>query len=209
MFWRATICITALLWAASAVHADQQAAQDSVDYLAGETKLRPVYRFEHSRVTQPNSVTTGRDLLLDGAAFDTEQSLDYQPVLNTYDAAIAYPVLTRGVNLDLGVNIKFFDGRVQSDDVALSGQNLQTAVPMLYANALVDLPLGLEAGFEGSYSDIDQNLLSDYRAKIRYSLDSGFGFQGGWQHHRIQLGEQSGQLNFTHEGPFFDLFYNF
>ena len=211
MIWRILIGVGALLLGAQWSIAAEYTSPASVDYLVPEKRFAPVYRFQQLRMVQLNSASGDRDLLLDGAAFDTGEMPEYQSVLNQYDAAIAYPVLSRGVNLDLGVNFRFYDGRLAANDESASYRNnLRTAIPMLYANALVDLPFqGFAAGVEGSYSDLDQNLLSDYRAKIRYSLDGGFGFEGGWQSQRIQLGNDGNGLNFVHEGPFLDLFYNF
>ena len=152
------------------------------------------------------------DLLFGPQASADRDSFSKNNFLNTYDAAIAYPVWKRGIALDVGVNIKVIDGQLYAARSEQKGvRNFRAAIPMIYATALFDLPfMGLEAGFEGSYSELDTRLLSDYRAKLRYSMDNGLGIEGGWHHQQIRLDESSeGDFSYEHNGPFVDLFLRF
>ncbi len=104
--------------------------------------------------------------------------------LRQYDAALSYPLVKKGMNFDLGLNIRFIDGQAVSY-IAGSQQrhNFREAVPMFYAAALFDLPFkGLSAGFVGRHSDSLINPSFDYKARLSYEWAGGLGLEGGWQH---------------------------
>ncbi len=190
---------------ATGAHAAGEPA--AVDYLTGDPTGQLTFRFQHQRFTD----TPDGDISL---AYGEDGSFQNRSLINAYDAAIAYPVWSRGVNVDLGLNIRVFDGQLMGngEDDALALRNFRAAIPMIYATALFDLPFeGLKAGIEGSYGSYDTgSLLTDYRARIQYSLDNGLGIEGGWRRQEIRL-DNAGQGDFIyeHSGAFVDFYMNF
>ncbi|HEB60026.1 MAG TPA: hypothetical protein ENJ01_12445 [Gammaproteobacteria bacterium] len=177
-----------------------------VDYLAApQAESQFSFHFQHQRFS---------DALVGDAdyGYGADGTFQNRSLLNAYDAAIAYPVWSRGVNVDLGLNIRVLDGQLLgSGDEAYALRNFRAAIPMIYATALFDLPFeGLKAGFQGSYGGYDTGLLSDYRARIQYSLDNGLGIEGGWRRQQIRL-DDSGQGDFIyeHNGAFLDFYMHF
>lgn len=131
--------------------------------------------------------------------------------LKQYDATFYYPFRRQGMNLDLGVNIKYIDGRQLSldEDDKRQVTNFSAAIPMIYATALFDLPFkGLSAGFEGSL-DYDNTQVFDYKAKFAYEWERGLGLQGGWQHQQLSLDNASTEPDYELKGPFLDIFLRF
>ncbi len=114
MILRIFIGIGALFLGASWAMAEEYTLPASVDYLAPQKRFSSAYRVQQYRMQ--GAEAGGRDLLLNGARFDTGEAPESQAVLRQYDAAIAYPVMDRWMNLDLGVNFRFYDGQVSGSD---------------------------------------------------------------------------------------------
>ncbi len=105
--------------------------------------------------------------------------------LRQYDAALSLsPIMKKGINVDLGLNIRFIDGNaVFSENGQQQRHNFRAAIPMFYAAALFNLPFkGLSAGFVGRHSNSMSNPSFDYKAKLSYEWVGGLGLEGGWQH---------------------------
>ncbi len=128
--------------------------------------------------------------------------------LQQYDAALSYAVVKKGMNLDLGLNIRFFDGNTFYHRSSRQPQhNFRDAVPMFYAAALFELPFeGLSAGFVGRHSDSLINPSFDYKAKLSYQWAGGLGLEGGWQHQQYANDQlNSLQNSLDAKGVFLDL----
>ena len=132
--------------------------------------------------------------------------------LRQHDAALSFPVVNKGLNLDLGLNIRFINGSVASyADGQQQRRNFSKAIPMFYAAALFDLPFrGLSAGFVGRHSDSLINPSFDYRAKLSYEWAGGLGLEGGWQHQQYATDEVNRLQNKpVSKGLFLDLHLRF
>lgn len=150
----------------------------------------------------------GRDLIT-----PEFQSLSTAPgtQFEQYDARIVYPMTGKGMKFDVGLNLRYIQGVASRQ---LDGQTNRTllneTITALYASALFDLPFkGMSAGIEGSHTGITDQI-QDYRAKLQYRWTSGLGVQGGWQHQQMSLDatDEAGS-QFTSQGPFLDLNWNF
>ncbi|MFO7603437.1 MAG: hypothetical protein R6X06_06445 [Gammaproteobacteria bacterium] len=138
--------------------------------------------------------------------------------LKRYDAAWLYPVSSSaGMNLNLGVNLRHFDGQlsVESGEGRVL-QSYRSTVPMLYASALFDLPFkGLSARMDGGSKILNvewDNLFTnfDYKAALRYDWENGLGLEGGWQQRQWQLDDVGRDDNrLESRGLFLDLKYQF
>lgn len=158
--------------------------------------------------------------LLDDDSLSSLQTSVHQPLLNEtrldqYDATLYYPLGSEGMSFDLGLNMKYIQGQtslVQGGQRQL--RNFSAAIPMIYATALFDLPFeGFSAGFEGKHHlGLDGNALTgfDYKAKLKYEWNEGFGLQGGWQHQQYSLdNEDQTSTDFENKGPFLDFYLRF
>lgn len=146
---------------------------------------------------------------------DPGQLLRNETLLDQYDATFYYPLGSKGMSFDLGFNLKYIDGQAS---FVQEGQrhirNFSAALPMLSASALFDLPFkGLTAGFEGKHYvelENDNNKGFDYKAKLGYEWDQGFGLQGGWQHQQFSLDNaDQTTTDFENKGPFLDFYLRF
>lgn len=165
---------------------------------------------------------TGKDKyqLLDDDSLTGFQTSLQRPLLNEtrldqYDATLYYPLGEQGMSFDLGFNMKYIKGQASYlRDGQHQLRNFSAAIPMVYATALFDLPFeGLSAGFEGKHRlRLEGNTLSgfDYKAKLQYEWNEGFGLQGGWQHQQYSLdNEDKTTTDFENKGPFLDFYFRF
>ncbi len=131
--------------------------------------------------------------------------------IDQFDARILYPLTGKGLQLGVGLNIRYIQGISNwSVDGAQQKTRLYDTIPALHARALFDLPFqGLSAGLEGSHTGIS-NQLFDYRAQLRYEWANGLGLQGGWQHQQMSLDlSEDANTTFSSEGPYLDLNWRF
>ena len=172
-----------------------------------EDPLQLGIRFDYFTVAAAQQPLLRGDILLPDLA--QHHRPVQQNITREYDATFFYPLKKSGVNLDLGVNIRFLNGH--STNEKGESYRFQQTLPMFYAAMLFDLPFkGLSAGFEGRHMDLDSDLAYEYRAKLRYQWGDSLGIQGGWQHQLLEL-EQFRNITgeFENEGPYLDVYMNF
>ena len=177
---------------------------------AQQKVLMPSFQF------QQQTINLGSGYDRHGVVSDSHLQLNdtgntTQGHVNQYDTTITYPLGQRdnAVNFDLGVNIRFIEGDIKNQDVE-KAQNLNMAMPMLHARALFNLPFkGLTATVGGSHIEYDSYRAYDYKAKLNYSWNNGFGLEGGWQHQQFSIDGNDYQTHFETEGPYLDLKYRF
>ena len=181
---------------------------------AADALFQPQFMFKHQTISAGNPYADEK--------FWRDENVSRQNVLidknnpsvgkmNQFDATISYPFTRRdAVNLDLGVNIRVIDGDFSSQSQTEGSHHFYTAFPMLYANALFNLPYdGLQASIGASHLEYDQYYALDYKAKLSYTWSSGFGLEGGWQHQQFSIDNNDIQAQFENKGPFLDFKYRF
>lgn len=170
--------------------------------------LLPNFRFQYNKVSMSGDANT--NVTFGGTTYNGKVNSDTK--MDQFDATMYYQVLDNWVNLDLGLNIRYLDGNVTlTDSTNQTSKRFSATLPMLYAAALFNLPFtGLSAGIEGSRLQYDNNLVSDYKAKVRYEWASGLGMEGGWRHQQYKLDNASSVYSDINlKGPFLDLYYHF
>lgn len=179
--------------------------------------------FEHPVPMLPNikfqgydlsssSSTSGSTVIFKGETYsgNINSNLD----LSHNDIALYYKLLDNWVNLDLGLDLKMFDGRVSIvDDVnpVASSIPVDETIPMLYLSARFDLPFtGLYVGADIHPFSIGDSTAEDSTLKIGYQSKAGLGIEGGFKTFSLEL-EDANKLNtnLEYDGIYFNGFYNF
>ncbi len=159
-----------------------------------------VLTLEHPIPLLPN--IRYQSIELDSSGFSSSSSFIYegQPYVGTVnstfdlshdDIVLYYEVLDNWINLDIGLDIKVFDGKVTLDD----GGNFESVpidetIPLLYLSARFDLPFsGFYIGADISGASIDDNTLEDTSFILGYESDSGLGFEGGYKKFSLELND--------------------
>lgn len=140
---------------------------------------------------------------------DKDNALSGQ--LEQYDATFSYPFTPRDtINFDLGINIRFIDADLIQAETQKPSHNLNTAIPMFYANAIFGLPYeGLSASLGASHIEYERYYAFDYKAKLSYQWQNGFGMEGGWQHQQLSIDSTDFQTQIENQGLFLDFKYRF
>lgn len=150
------------------------------------------------------SVPGGQSVFLD-------KSSKLSGSLKQYDATFSYPFTPREtINFDFGINLRFIDANLTRTESEQTSHSLNTALPMFYANAEFGLPYdGLSASLGASHVEYEKYYAYDYRAKLSYQWQNGFGMEGGWQHQALSIDGSDLQADIENEGLFLDFKYRF
>ena len=144
-------------------------------------------------------------------AFNTTTTIN----LDHSEIALYYEIIDVGVDFDLGLNVKIFDGEAtltENTTPSTTTEKLDFTIPMLYASLNVPLPLtGLSIGVEGSMISYDGNSLTDYLARIRYTTDFNLGIEAGLRTFDLTIEDTTDQTygNIEVSGPYVSLFLYF
>lgn len=157
-----------------------------------------------SNVTNP--------IIFDGTSYtgNINSTLD----LSHQDIVLYYELLDNWINLDLGLDLKMFDGKVSiSDDTDPSGRSIDVdeTVPMLYLAARFDLPLtGFYVGANFQQLSIGDSSAEDSTVMIGYESKIGLGIEGGFKTFTLDLEDvNSLNTNLEYDGLFLNGYFHF
>lgn len=131
------------------------------------------------------------------------------------DVTLSYDLVVEGVDVDLGLKVKFFDGKAtitsRLDTTKSESKSFAAPIPMLYGKAVWGLPLeGLSVGAKGAIINYDDSEVSDYEVFVNYDLPSGLGIGAGWRGQRFQLDDIDGiDADVKLNGPFLNGHFGF
>ncbi|KZY34051.1 hypothetical protein A3752_16275 [Oleiphilus sp. HI0081] len=96
--------------------------------------------------------------------------------LTHYDVIAYYEILDNWVSVDVGLDIKVFDGQLNVEgDTESSTSTIDNFLPLPYAKAEVELPFtGMAVGAELSGISYSGNGIYDARARIRQNISLAF-----------------------------------
>lgn len=126
--------------------------------------------------------------------------------LDHTEVALYWNILDNVVGLDLGLNVKFFDGRVKLDST--TGGNVNEAfnetIPMLYAGLQIELPYGLQLAGDISYLSFDGSSFTDTLIRLRYTSDYLLGVEVGYRSFVIDYEDTAANeyVNVDVSGPY-------
>lgn len=111
-------------------------------------------------------------------------------------AVLYYEVLDNIVSLDVGLDVKLFDGVLRIEEQGGTNQVSETKIddpiPMAYVSADVDLPLtGLTFGADVSAISYSGDKILDAKAAVRYNIGLLF-VEGGYRTMQIKVDDVNG-----------------
>ena len=144
-----------------------------------------------------------------GTVETTSFNLDHE------DIVLYYQLLNNWVDLDMGVDIKRFDGQVSQAGPAGNSIDVDETIPLLYLSARVDLPINglyLGAAFNSNIIDVglSNSTAQDSTIALGYESGTGLGIEGGVKSFSVELND-SEELNtdLEYDGLFLNGYYNF
>ena len=135
--------------------------------------------------------------------------------LDHEDIVLYYQLLNNWIDLDMGVDIKRFDGEVSQAGSAGNSIDVDETIPLLYLSARINLPINglyLGAAFNSSIIDVglSDSTAQDSTIALGYETGTGLGIEGGVKSFSVELND-SEDLNtdLEYDGLFLNGYYNF
>jgi len=135
--------------------------------------------------------------------------------LNNQDIVLYYQLLNNWIDLDMGVDLKRFDGQVSQAGATGSSIDVDETIPLLYLSARVALPVnGLYVGAHINANVVDlglsQSTAQDSTITLGYESGTGLGIEGGIKSFSVELNDSDNlNTNFEYDGLFLNGYYNF
>jgi outer membrane protein len=163
--------------------------------------LVPNVRFEQNSLSHQGNVSTSVNF--QGSSVTGEADI----VLDHTDIILYYSPLDNWVNLDIGLDLRMFDGEAT---VGTETSDVSETIPMLFVAAQFDLPLtGLSVGADYRFISYDGNSMSDMKVRGVYEIGI-VGFEAGYLTKTIELEDISDlDANIDFDGLFFGAFLHF
>jgi len=177
--------------------------------------------FEHPVPFLPNIKFQGFDLDSSGVSdlsnvqfndttfgADTRSTLD----LSHNEIALYYEVLDNWINLDVGIDLKRFDGEASlSSGTSSERIDIDETIPLLYLSARFDLPFtGFYVGADFNNLSIGDNSIEDSTLKLGFESSYGLGIEGGLKVFSLKLDDvENLDTDLEYDGLFLNGYYHF
>lgn len=131
------------------------------------------------------------------------------------DIVLYYQLPNNSVDLDLGVDLKHFDGRVSAGGAVVEDIDVDETIPLLHLSARVALPVnGLYVGADINANIIDlgisKSTAQDSTIKLGYESGTGLGIEGGIKSFALELNDTNNvTTDLEYDGLFLNGYYNF
>jgi len=161
----------------------------------------------------------GRNTLTSSIRFDGETYGANETVRSTFDLShddivLYYEVMDNWVNLDIGLDLKKFDGEVSmvgSTNTNTSSIEIDETLPLLYLSAKFDLPFsGFYVGADISSFSIDDSSADELTVKLGYESGSGLGIEGGVKTFSLDLDDADDlDTDIEYDGAYVNGYFHF
>lgn len=188
---------------------------DVVAYFALEhpVPVLPNIRLQYASTNLTGADQLTRSIEVNGVNFSFAEDVATEIELTQADAAFYYEVLDNYLSLDLGLAVRYVDGRVSvASSLDRAEADFKGALPLLYGAARVDLPLtGLSARAQVMGIGYQGDQMMDLQLRLAYESDLGLGAELGWRSLRLELEDfdDLDRADLEVSGPYFMINYHF
>lgn len=182
---------------------------NSFYYIALEhpVPLIPNIKLQQNDISSSQTGTLNHEFSLANSTYLTGTELSTDIDLSYTDAVLYYEILDNWLNLDLGVTLRKYSGQLTANANNMNSDKVDVdlTLPLGYARFQFDLPLtGFSAGLEANYINYKDNSISDYSAKVSYTLDSvlDLGIEVGYKAATVKIDEDKVDTDIRLKGPY-------
>ena len=174
----------------------------------------PNFRYQAVGLDSKGRTAISRDITFEGQTYSAGETVRSSIDLSHDDIVLYYEVLDNWVNLDIGLDVKRFDGEVSmvgSTNTVTSSIDVDETIPLLYLSARFDLPFsGFYVGADISTLSSGDNLVEDTTLKLGYESKIGFGLEGGVRAFSLELDDADDlDTDLEYDGAFINGFFHF
>ncbi len=153
-------------------------------------------------------------ITFEGQTYNATETVRTTFDLSHDDIVLYYEILDNWINLDIGLDLKKFDGEVSivgSTNTNTSSIKIDETLPLLYLSARFDLPFsGFYVGADISSFSIDDSSADDITLKLGYESGSGLGIEGGIKTFSIDLDDADDlDTEIEYDGAFINGYFHF
>jgi len=170
----------------------------------------PNFRYQGFNLDSTKSNTLNSSLTMNGQSFTLGDQVPSSYDLSHDDIVFYYDLADNWIDLDMGIDLKRFDGEVEfsgSEDTI----EVDETIPLLYLSARFDLPYnGFYIGADFNNFGLGSSIVEDSTIKLGYHSDNGLGFEGGLKSFSLEL-DDSNNLNndLEYDGIFLNGYFHF
>ena len=175
----------------------------------------PNVRYQGYNFDSSSTSTLDSDFRLNGETFISGNRVTSTFDLAHDDIVLYYQVLDNWVNLDMGLDLKRFDGEVWLNGVSSTRVDIDETIPLLYLSARFELPVNglyIGASINSNFSglNIGSSTAEDSTIMLGYDSGNGLGLEGGFKYFSLDLNDADNlDTNLRYDGIYFNGYYNF
>jgi outer membrane protein len=174
----------------------------------------PNVRYQAFDLDTDGSNTLTRSITFEDETYSASETVRTNFDLSHDDIVLYYEVLDNWINLDVGLDLKRFDGRisiVNSTRTKSASTKVDETLPLLYLSARFDLPFsGFYVGADISSFSIDDSSAEDITVKLGYESESGLGIEGGFKTFSLELDDVDDiDSNIEYDGAYINGYIHF
>lgn len=166
----------------------------------------PNLKYMQTSLSSSGSGNAGVTYTFNGTTVTSGSPADTSLNLDQTDTILYYEILDNFVSLDLGINLKYIDGKAV---VNTDSSSFSETVPMLYGSVEVALPADITLGMEVSTISAGSSSISDITAKVSYETDYMLGVEAGIRTQSIDVDVDSVKTSIKFSGLFAGVYYKF
>lgn len=175
----------------------------------------PNLRYQGYNLGSSGSTRPGSDISFNGETFASGNQVTSTFDLSHDDIVLYYQLLDNWVNLDLGLDLKRFDGAVSLSGATTTSVAVDETIPLLYLSARFNLPangfyVGANINSNLSRFNISSSTAEDSTIMLGYDSGNGLGLEGGIKYFSLELDDVNNlDTNLKYDGIYFNGYYNF
>jgi outer membrane protein len=175
----------------------------------------PNIRYQGYELDSSGTSILDTDINFNGETFASGNRVTSTLDLSHDDIVLYYELLDNWVSLDIGVDLKRFDGEISVSGGINTSVDVDETIPLLYLSARFELPYnGFYVGANINADIIDLGLsdssAQDSTIMLGYESGNGLGVEGGFKYFSLQLDDANNlDTDLEYDGIYFNGYYNF
>jgi len=173
-------------------------------YIEHPIPIIPDIRLGYTSLNMGGTNTITSSFTYNGVTYNASDTVTSNVDLSHTEIALYYQIIDTGIDLDLGLNFKFFNGKVNFKDTLnnKASSTINATVPMLYG--ALTIPLGGGFKLAGDISTISYNndAFTDYLVRLRYDSDYLLGVELGYRSIHLKYQDANKYAKLDMKGPY-------
>jgi len=163
-------------------------------YIEHPIPVIPNFRLGTTSLKVAGTNTITKSVTYNGTTYGLSDTVTSSIDLSHTELALYYQVVDTVVDLDLGLNFKFIDGKValSSSSAGNASSTFKATIPMLYGAVTIPIPgTGFKLAADVSTISYKDDTVTDYMVRIRYETDFMLGVELGYRSLHIDYQDTS------------------